>query len=72
MLGVVEGRYLLIHFYGYNNEDALIVYMVVKDAQSECGQPRHYFQNSQFWSVYTEKQTWSFQTKTGSAAFFKV
>ncbi len=46
--------------------------MVIKDKQSECGQPRHRFQMSQFWSVYTETQPWSFQTKTGSAAFSKV
>ncbi len=30
------------------------------------------FQKSQFWSVYTETQRQSFQTKTGSAAFSKV
>ncbi len=46
--------------------------MVIKDKQSECGQPHHRFQMSQFWSVYTETQPWSFQTKTGSAAFSKV
>ncbi len=46
--------------------------MVIKDKQSECGQPRHRFQMSQFWSIYTETQPWSFQTKTGSAAFSKV
>ncbi len=39
---------LPIHIYGYNNEHAVIVYMVVKDTQSECGQPRHHFQKSPF------------------------
>ncbi len=51
---------LPIHIYGYNNEHDVIVYTV------ECGQPRC------FWSVYTETQPQSFQTKTGSAAFLKV
>ncbi len=37
---------LFIHIYGYNNEH-VIVYKV------ECGQPRHRFQKSPFWSVYT-------------------
>ncbi len=63
---------LSIHIYGYNNEHDVIVYTVVKDTQSECGQPRHCFQKSPFWSVYTETQPRSFQTKTGSAAFSKV
>ncbi len=53
-------------------EHAVIVYTVVKDTQSECGQPRHRFQKSLFWSAYTETQPQSFQTKTGSAAFSKV
>ncbi len=57
---------LPIHIYGYNNEHDVIVYTV------ECGQPRHCFQKSAFWSVYTETQPQSFQTKTGSAAFLKV
>ncbi len=64
--------YLLIHIYGYNKEHDVIVYTVVKDTQSECGQPRHRFQKSPFWSVYTETQPRSFPTKTGSAAFSKV
>ncbi len=38
----------------------------------ECGEPRHHFQKSPFWSVYTETQPRSFQTKTASAAFSKV
>ncbi len=63
---------LPIHIYGYNKEHAVIVYTVVKDTQRECGQPRHRFQKSPFWSVYTETQPRSFQTKTGSAAFSKV
>ncbi len=63
---------LPINIYGYNNEHDVIVYTVVKDTQSECGQPRHHFQKSQFWSVYTETQPRSFQTKMGSAAFSKV
>ncbi len=63
---------LPIHIYGYNNEHDVTVYTVVKDTQSECGQPRHRFQKSPFWSVYTETQPWSFQIKTGSAAFSKV
>ncbi len=33
---------LPIHIYGYNNEHDVIVYTVVKDTQSECGQPRHF------------------------------
>ena len=71
MLGAIEwGIYLYI--YGYTNAPDVIVYTVVKDTQSECEQPRHCFQNSQFWSVYTETQPWSFQIKTGSAAFSKV
>ncbi len=45
---------LPIHIYGYNNEHDVIVYTVVKDTQSECGQPRHRFQKSPFWSFYTE------------------
>ncbi len=47
---------LPIHIYGYNNEHDVIVYTVIKDTQRECGQPRHCFQKSQFWSVYTETQ----------------
>ncbi len=39
---------------------------------AECGQPRHCFQKSPFWSIYTETQPQSFQTKTGSAAISKV
>ncbi len=50
----------------------VIVYTVVKDTQSKWEQPRHHFQKSLFWSVYTEKQPRSFQTKTGSAAFSSV
>ncbi len=64
--------YLHVYIYGYNNKHDVIVYTVVKDTQSECGQPSHRFQKSQFWSVYTETQPRSFQTKTGSAAFSKV
>ncbi len=41
----------------------------VKDTQRECGQPRHRFQKSPFWYVYTETQPLSFHTKTGSAVF---
>ncbi len=63
---------LPMHIYGYNNQHDIMVYMVVKDTQSECGQPRHRFQKSPFCSVYTETQPRSFQTKTGSAAFSKV
>ncbi len=49
-------------------------YTVIKDTQSECGQPRHCFQKSLFWSIYTEigvTFTQIFQTKTGSAGVFK-
>ncbi len=60
---------LPIHIYGYSNEHDVIVYTVIKDTQRECGQPRHHFQKSPFWLVYTETQPRSFQTKTGSAAF---
>ncbi len=63
---------LPIHIYGYNNEHDVFVYTVVKDTQSECGQPHHRFQKSLFWSVYTETLPRSFQTKTGSVAFLKV
>ncbi len=62
---------LPIHIYGYNNEYDAIVYTVVKDTQSECGQSCHRFQKSPLWSVYTETPR-SFQIKTGSAAFLKV
>ncbi len=62
---------LPLHIFGYNNEHDVIVYTVVKDTQSEYGQPRHHFK-SLFWSVYTEMQPQSFQIKTGSAAFLKV
>ncbi len=65
-------RHLPVQIYGYNNKHAVIVYTVVKDTQRECGQPRHHFQKSLFWSVYTETQPRSFQPKTGSAAFSKV
>ncbi len=50
---------LLIFICGYNNEHNVIVYTVVKDTKSECGQSRHRFQKSQFWSVYTETLPWS-------------
>ncbi len=40
----VRMRNLPIHIYGYNNEHDVIVYTVVKDTQSEFGQPRHRFQ----------------------------
>ncbi len=63
---------LPIHIYGYNNEHDVIIYTVVKDTQKDCGQPRHRFQKSLFWSVYTETLPRSFQTKTGSAASLKV
>ncbi len=46
--------YLPIHIYGYNNEHDVIVYTVINDTHSQCGQPRHRFQKSPFWSVYTE------------------
>ncbi len=62
---------LYTHINEYNIEHDVIVYTVVKDTQSEHGQPRHCFQKSLFWSVYTETQPRSFQTKTGSAAFSK-
>ncbi len=62
---------LHIHIYGYNNEHDVIVYTVIKDMQSKCGQPCRRFQKSQFWSIYTETLPRSFQTKTGSAALFK-
>ncbi len=45
------------HIYGYNNEHDVIVYTVVEDMQSECGQPCHHFQKSPIWSLYTEMQT---------------
>ncbi len=45
---------------------SIVVYTVVKDTQSECGKPRLHFQKSPFWSVYTEMQPWSFQTKARS------
>ncbi len=51
----------------YNND--VIVYTIIKDTQSECGQPRHRFQKSPFWSVYTETLPQSSQTKTGSQRF---
>ncbi len=63
---------LPIDIYGYNNEHDVVVYTVVKNMQREFGQPRHRFQKSPFWSVYTETQPRSFPTKTGSAAFSKV
>ncbi len=63
---------LPIHIYWYNNDPDVIVYTVVKDTLSECGQPHHHFQKSLFCSVYTETQSRSFQTKMGSAAFSKV
>ncbi len=63
---------LPIHIYRYNNEHDVIVYTVVKDTKSECGQPCHHFQKFPFWSDYTEMQPRSFQTKTGPAAFSKV
>ncbi len=72
MLGVVKWGNLPIRIYGYNNEHDVIVYTVIKNTQRECGQPRHRFQKSPFWSVYTETQPRSFQTETGSAAFSKV
>ncbi len=61
-----------MHIYVYNNEHDVIVYTVIKDMQRECGQPRHHFQKSLFWSVYTETQPQSFQTKEESAALLKV
>ncbi len=36
------------HIYGYNNERDVMVYTVVKDTQSKCGEPCHRFQKSQF------------------------
>ncbi len=43
------------HIYGYSNEHDVIVYTVVKDTQSECGQPHHRFQKSPFW-LFTLKR----------------
>ncbi len=37
---------LPIHIYGYNKEHDVIVYAVIKDTQSGCGQPCHRFQKS--------------------------
>ncbi len=61
----------ILCIYGYNNEHDFF-YMAVKDTQRECRQLCHRFQKSLFWSVYTEMQPQSFQTKTGSAVFSKV
>ncbi len=63
---------LPIHIYGYNNEHDVIVYTVVKDYAERMWAATDCFQKSPFWSVYTETQPQSFQTKTGSAAFSKV
>ncbi len=60
-------RNLHIHIYGYNNEHDVMVYTVIKDTQRDCGHPRHRFQT--LWSVYTETQPWSYQTKTGLQCF---
>ncbi len=46
--------------------------LFTRSSSIRLGQPRHHFQKSQFWSVYTETQPRSFQSKTGSAAFSKV
>ncbi len=51
---------LPIQIYEYKNEHDVIVYTVIKDTQSECGQPPHLFQESPSWSVYTETQPQSF------------
>ncbi len=40
---------------GYNNEHDVIVYTVVKDTQSKCGQPRHRFQKCQFLTSKTSE-----------------
>ncbi len=65
MLGAVEwGIYPYI---STGTTMSMLVYTVVKDMQCECGQPRHRFQKSPFWSVYIETQPRRFQTKTGSA-----
>ncbi len=44
---------LHIHIYRYNKEH-VIVYKVIEDTQSECGQPRHRFQKSPFSTLKTQ------------------
>lgn len=50
-------EHLPLHIYGYNNERDVIVYMVIKDTQSEYGQLHNRFQESPFLSIYTENAT---------------
>ncbi len=72
MLGAVKWGIYPYNIYGYNNEHDVIVFTIIKDTQSKCGQPRHRFQKSPFCSVYTETQPLSFQAKVGSAVFSKI
>ncbi len=64
-------RNLPIHIYGYNNAHDVIVYTVIKDTQFECGQPRHRFQKSPFWSVTLKRNPGVFKLKWGLQRFQK-
>ncbi len=71
MLGAGRMGNLPIHIYGYNNEHDVIVYTVVKDTQCECGQLRHHFQKSPFWSFTLKHNPGVFKLKRGLQCFQK-
>ncbi len=60
------------HIYWYNNEHYVIVYTVVKDTQSECGQPCHRFQKNLSFGPFTLKDNPGvFKLKRGLRRFRK-
>ncbi len=61
---------LPIQIYEYKKHD-VIVCTVIKDTQSECGQPPHLFKSLR-WSVYTETQPQSFKLTQGLQHFEKL
>ncbi len=68
MLGAVEwGIYLYISM----GTTTIIMLLFTRLLRIRRAMPS-FSKKSPFWSVNTERQPWSFQTKTGSASFSKV
>ncbi len=64
-------RNLPIHIYGYNNELDVIAYTVVKDMQSECGQPCHRAKSLRFGPFTLKRNPRVFKLKRGLQRFQK-
>ncbi len=62
---------LPIHIYGYNSVHDVIVYTVIKDTQSECGQPRHHHKSLLFGPFTLKRNSGVFKLKRGLQHFQK-